>query len=391
MLSSGIRGKWLAWALFSAALGLHAQDGRLDPQSSVKFDLPANSPVKLVSSDMGESRANVRGGAIMLDLHMAVTLRNEDRRHVRGVTLLLLAQEAAPFGKASVTKVFDIGPGESFPMHVDVRMVRPVQDAGGPLVRVTLDGVLFDDLNFFGPNKLNSKRSLTVFESEARRDRSYFRQVLQARGEQGLRQEVLASLDRQAKRPQLDVTLARNRRSTTTAAVPNDAHEAAFAFLDLPDSPVQPLSGRAQVAGNEMREPRIDVINRSKQAVRYLEIGWLVADEQGRQFLAASVPAGDHDVAIGPGQHGQLMQNTALRFQQPAAGVATPVNIQRMTGFVSQVEFADGKVWVPSRQALQSQQLLPLLAPSPEEQRLTDLYRNKGLNSLIAELNRFRD
>jgi hypothetical protein len=55
------------------------------------------------------------------------------------------------------------------------------------------------------------------------------------------------------------------------------------------------------------------------------------------------------------------------------------------------VEFTDGKVWVPSRQALQSQQLLPLLAPSPEEQRLTDLYRSKGLNSLIAELNRFRD
>ncbi len=375
-----MRSKLLCGLTLTACLW--AQDGRLDPQSSVKFDLPADSPVKLVGSDMGESRANVRGGAIMLDLHMSVTLRNEDRRHVRGVTLLLLAQEAAPFGKASVSKVFDIGPGESFPMHVDVRMVRPVQSAGGPLVRVTLDGVLFDDLNFFGPNKLNSKRSLTFFESEARRDRAYFRQVLQARGEPGLRSEVLDSLDRQARRPQLDVTLARSGRSTTSAT----SHEAAFAFLDFPDAPVLPVAGRAEVAANEMREPRIDVLNRSKQAVRYVEIGWLVADQQGRQFLAASVPV-DHDVALAPGQRGQLVQNTALRFQQGSS----PVNIQRMTGFVSQVEFADGKVWVPSRQSLSSQQLLPLLAPSPEEQRLTDLYRTKGIAGLIAELHRLRD
>jgi hypothetical protein len=60
-----------------------------------------------------------------------------------------------------------------------------------------------------------------------------------------------------------------------------------------------------------------------------------------------------------------------------------------MTGFVSQVEFADRKVWVPNRAALQDSQLLRIVAASPEEQRLADLYRTKGLNALIEELRKF--
>jgi hypothetical protein len=60
-----------------------------------------------------------------------------------------------------------------------------------------------------------------------------------------------------------------------------------------------------------------------------------------------------------------------------------------MTGFVSQVEFADGHVWVPSRQDLISSPLLRILAPSPEEQRLADIYSKKGLAALTAELSRY--
>ena len=60
-----------------------------------------------------------------------------------------------------------------------------------------------------------------------------------------------------------------------------------------------------------------------------------------------------------------------------------------MTGFISQVEFTDGKVWVPSRQDLVDAALLKVLAPSPEEQRLADLYRKKGLTALVEELKKF--
>ena len=60
-----------------------------------------------------------------------------------------------------------------------------------------------------------------------------------------------------------------------------------------------------------------------------------------------------------------------------------------MAGFVSQVEFTDGKVWVPSRQDLESAALLKILAPSPEEQRLADVYSKKGLVAVVEELKRF--
>ena len=66
-----------------------------------------------------------------------------------------------------------------------------------------------------------------------------------------------------------------------------------------------------------------------------------------------------------------------------------PVTIQKLTGFVSQVELADGKVWVPNRQKLESAALLNVVASSAEEQRLTDLYRRKGLNALVEELKKF--
>jgi hypothetical protein len=80
-----------------------------------------------------------------------------------------------------------------------------------------------------------------------------------------------------------------------------------------------------------------------------------------------------------------LLQDTSLRFQDRGQ----PVSIAGMTGFVSQVEYADGKVWIPDRESLAATRLLGIVAPSPEEQRLTDLYRKKGLNALIEELNRF--
>ena len=53
-----------------------------------------------------------------------------------------------------------------------------------------------------------------------------------------------------------------------------------------------------------------------------------------------------------------------------------------MKAFVSSVEFADGKMWVPERS-------VKIPTPSPEEQRLTALYRKKGLEAVVDELKRF--
>jgi len=110
-----------------------------------------------------------------------------------------------------------------------------------------------------------------------------------------------------------------------------------------------------------------------------------VKDKEGQEYLAGSVPGASSAMLLPAGQRTRLLPDTILKFSR----TGRPVEIESMTGFVSQVEFADGKVWVPSREALNSSPLLRIMAPSPEEQRLSEIYLKKGLAALVAELNRY--
>jgi len=371
--------KWIAAAAFAGAMALSAQDAPLD-HSSIDIKLPSDSPVSLLRTDVGPSRATPRGGAMVIDLHMALSLRNSDARNIRGVTLLVTAQEVTPGGKASVAvPSLNVAPGQAFPVRIDLRLLRPLQAGAGPLVQVSLDGVLFEGFDFYGPNRLNSRRSMMVWEMEAERDRKYFKSVLASAGPDGLQREMLDSLARQDERPRIDVRMSRGGRVVTSAGEPE--RMARFAFLKMPGAPVEAIDGWAEVAGNEARTPTIQVLNRSSRPVRYVEIGWIVKDRQGREFLAGSVPAAEGDLLLPPGQKGRVLQDTALRFSRNAG---EPVAIGSMTGFVSHVEFADGHVWVPGRAALSA-----VMAPSPEEQRLADLYRTKGVGAVVEELRKY--
>jgi len=370
-----------AGLIFAGAIALWGQETKLDPNSSIQINFPLDSPVLQVSTKVDESGATPRGGAMVVDVHMSLSLRNAGSRNIRGITLMVAAQEATPGGKASVAvPSLDVAPGQSFPVRIDLRLLRPLQ-AGGPLVKVSLDGVLFDGFDFYGPNRLNSRRSMTVWEMEAQRDRQHFKSVLAAAGPAGLQREMLDSLARQAERPRIDVRVSRGGRAVSSAGAPE--HMARFAFLKMPDAPVEAVDGWAEVASNEARTPTIQVVNRSPKPVDYVEIGWLVKDREGHEFLAGSVPAAEGDLFLPPGRSGRVLQDTALRFSRNAG---EPVSIASMTGFVSQVEFADGTAWVPNRLALQLSGLLRMVAPSPEEQRLADLYRTKGLNAVVEEL-----
>lgn len=358
-----------------AACALRAQgpEFALDPRSSFRVNLPANAPVAFVSADWGQSKASARGGALLVDLHSTLQLKNAGSRPIRGVSLLVLAQEVTPGGKASVTvPSLDINPGETFPVRVDLRLLRPLAAPGAALVEVSLDGVLFDDLGFYGPDQLKSRRAMLAWEMEARRDRKRFLALLEAGGPEALRREMLASLTRQADAPRLDIQMAKAGRATSAESQP-----VRFAFLHMPEAPVELLSGAAEISGNEVRMPRIDVENRSKRPVRHLEVGWLVRDAQGKEYAAGALPG---DVALAPGARGSFTKDGALRFAQPGGA---PLAISGVTGFLRSVEFADGNVWIPIRSDEK-------LGPSPEEQRLTDLYRRKGIEAVVQQLRKLR-
>lgn len=372
-----------------------------DASSSVKIDLPADSPVTLISASTGQSRVTPRGGMLVLDLHMSLTLRNSAARSVRGVALLITAQEFTPGGKGAVARpCIDVPAGQNFTVPIDLKLAKPVQQANGPLVHVQLDGVIFDDLSFYGPNRLkSSQRDLTLWEVEAQRDRTYYKAILQAKGEAGLQKEVLSSMARAGEHPQLDVALSHNGRavgSEVSGAVSgNDDLHAHFAFLSMPDAPVLPIQGQAAIDGNEVRAPWIEIQNLSKKPVRYVEIGWVVKDKDGNEYLAGSVPGSSVTALttsgaspgseILAGQRGRIEPDATLKFSH----AGRPVGIESMTGFVSQVEYSDGKMWVPSRKDLNSSALLRTMAPSTEEQRLLDIYAKQGLAALVSDLSRY--
>ncbi len=355
-----------SWIIFAAVSALSAQTVQR------KVTLPSDSPVTLVAVDWGDTSASPRGGAFFDDIRASLSLRNSSQKRVRSITLAVFSQEVTPGGKGSVSiPSLDVAPGESFPVTIDLRLLRPIGSSAP--VEVRLDGVLFDDLGFYGPDKLHSRRTMTVWELEARRDRQYFKKILETAGREGLQKEMIESLARQADHPQQGMQMVRGR---ATNADPE--RELAFAFLQMPESPVEALNGMARVAGNEAHAPRIEVRNRSERPIRYIEMGWIVKDQQGREYQAASMPA---DVTLAPGKSGQVAQDASLRLPNSS--------IQSMTGFVSSVEFSDGQFWIPSRTVLMDPKLRKAVTPSPEEQRLAQIYLKKGPLGLIEELKKF--
>ncbi len=348
------------------------QSSRIDSRSTMHITMPEDSPVTVLSADWGESSATARGGAMLLDLHTSLSLRNSSGRRIRGITLLVMAQEVTPGGKASVSvPSLNVGPGENIPVRIDLRLLRPLQAGSGPLVEVGLDGVLFEDLTFFGPNKLNSRRSMTVWEMEARRDRKHFKLVLDREGNEGLRREMISSLDRQARRTETEARVQTGKGGFTTAG-----RQVELAFLGSANSPLDALGGTARVIDDEARSPSMFVANRTSRALRGLELAWLIKDNGGHEFITGPIP---FDLALGPKQQTKLVQDASFKFSQ---GGGKAIAIESITTFLTSLEFEDGSMWVPERSA-------KLLTPSPEEQRLAELYRKRGLQTVVDELKKF--
>lgn len=373
-------GQAAALLLLLAPVMLHAADEK-GKWFGVEF--PHDSPVVSVGFDFGPSTITSRGPSMVIDLHAALTLRNVGTKPICGLTLRVEAQDLSPHGRGSVIKPsLFVLPGEEFPVKVDMQLVRPISAARSEsaMVQVTIDCALFSDLKAYGPDKLNSKRTLMVYEMEARRDRQFLTRLLDGGRLPELREEL--NFGNQDFIPrQLGLELLTGPRTIS-------AREQALTVspVNFPKGPVQPLGGAAQVAGNEVRAPRVDLRNVSKLHVVSVAMGWIVRDGHGTDFVAGALTS---RLPIGPVQTSFISEAGTLRFSLPSGA---PMVIDRLMTFVNDVEFADGTVWIPSRDdidaATQDYILRREMATSPEEQRLASIYRREGTDGLKKELKR---
>jgi hypothetical protein len=313
-----------------------------------------------------------------LDLHASLTLRNIGSKVISGLTLRVEAEDS---GKGSVTvPSLGVKPGEVFPVRIDMELLRPfsVGKNEGALVRVALDCALFEDLTAYGPDTVKSRRALMVYELEARRDRRYLAALLQTGQVAQLREELNFGLQDLSPQ-QLGFELLQNGRASTVREEAVNVGAVAFK-----SAPVLSMGGEARVSGNEVRAPQIEVKNTSQKSVRSIEMGWIVRDERGREFVAGYVPSA---LILAPVQVGTMRETGTLRFSHPTG---QPMMIGALLAFVGDVEFSDGKLWIPSRVDIEEATSDPILrralATSPEQQRLAEVYRRKGIAGLADEL-----
>src|SRR4051794_38298004 len=379
-----MRNSWIRLGVVFGALLTPCTALRAESDSSrwIDVEFPRDSPVLTVSFSLAPSTSRVRGASLALDLHASLVLRNTSTRRLSGLTLRVDAQDLLPAGKGSVmVPSLDVQPGEVFPVRLDLQLTRPFNAAKseGAMVQVSLDCAIFSDLSSYGPDRLKSRRTLLVYELEARRDRRYMANLLKNQQYDQLRQELNFGLQ-DVHPQQLGFELTRDLRPTGQQ-LPITVNTMAF-----PGAPVQAVGGHAQVSGNEIHTPRIELRNLSRKPVRSVDMGWIVRDERGRDFMAGSVPA---SMRIGPVETAVASETGTLRFSN-ASG--QPLAIGALMALVSSVEFADGNLWIPSRADIQGATSDPALrkalSSSPEHQRLAEVFRRKGIRGLVEELKR---
>jgi hypothetical protein len=347
----------------------------------VNFEFPSDSPVLVSSFSLGPTTAHVKGSSMALDLHALLTLRNTGAKPIAGLTLRVEAQDLTPGGKGSVTiPNLNAQPGDSFPVHIDMELKRPFggPQTAGAILKISLDCALFSDLTAYGPDTLGSHRALLVYELEARRDRQYVAHLLETGRTAELRRELDFGLEDFGPE-QLGLELLRGAGANFAREQPLKVD--AFSF---PGAPVEPVGGAAHVFQNEVSASRVQVINRSGKTVSSIDMGWIVRDERGREFVAGAVPL---LARIAPVQTAIMSESGTLRFSHPTG---EPMLIGALAAFVNDVEFADGKLWIPTRADIEASTSDPVLrrqlAASPEQQHLADVYRKKGLTGLQEEL-----
>ena len=361
-----------------------------DPARAVNVEIAPDVPLSLVSKDLSKTEIQVMGALMMVDLNCRLEVRNDSARFLRGVVMGVVTAEHSPGGKASVAvPSLNIPPDGTTELSVDLKLVRPFPPNGNHAVNLDIDGALFTNLTFRGPNQFDSRRKLVVWEKEAERDREHFKSLLASGGREQLETAIRASVQRQRQRPRLQAELEQQLRKLITTAQPLARRERRIEVSrhDFSEAPLEIVSGSAIVDGSRVISPEITVKNRSPKPVRYYELGWLVSDGNGVRYNAGLVPVPKDGSQLAPGAEASTRSERSFVLNRGSGGGG--FSIGSMSGYVRNVEFEDGSVWIPTRRDLEASSLHRAAPVSVEEQRLTQLYGRQGVEAVIAELSQF--
>lgn len=347
----------------------------------VSVVIPSSVPLSVAAIDFNDSEFEPRGGALVMELSGSIRFRHEGGDTVRALTLAVHAHEDLMGGRAAVSIPSLHAPrGQEFQAHLNLRMLRPLPIPPGPLVRISPDAVLFDSLASAGPDTLDSVRKMRVREMEARRDRDYFLARWRTGGRTELASAMQASLRRQAARPRLDIRPAFAGRATAASGA---QREVQFAFVQDESAPVILEHGSALVTGTVSDAPRIVLRNRSGRDIRRIDVGWLVHDRSGQAYSIGSAPM-DSEPGLQAGESAET--RAGGRFTIRPAHASRSLVIESMSAYVRSVQMGDDSVWVPSRAALEASGLIDSVPVSVEEQRLSEMYRQRGPAAVVEEL-----
>jgi hypothetical protein len=158
----------------------------------LRLELPPDAPVTVISHQGDDSQV-VRGSALAFEVKTSVVLRNHSSRRLRGISLAVVANERTAGGVGLVRRTgLDVAPERAFTVEIQLQLYRPLQDTNWSGPRLILDGAMWDGLEFYGPDRWNSRFWLTAREYEALPDRLHFKDVLAHGGIEALRRDILA-------------------------------------------------------------------------------------------------------------------------------------------------------------------------------------------------------
>lgn len=401
---TGTRALVVIWLAMIAAVGLSPAQTPAsgpaalwsDPAKAIRLEVGRDIPLTIEERDLSATKIQILGAVMIIDLRCRLTLRNQSDQYLRGLTLSVVAQQVTPGGQATVALPgLNIEPDATVPVRVDLRLVRPFPPREKHAVSVEIDGVLFSDLTFSdltfrGPDRFGSRRKLMFWDKEAERDRRHFKSLLAGGGKKRLEKGLRVSLERQRRRPRLAVRLEMDLANRLTRALGAPLRkQIRLALLQLEEAPLEMLSGTSLVRGSRAQSPEIIVRNASPKPVKYFELGWLVSDAKGTRYTAGSVPASPDGKRLAPGGKTAVHSRRAFAFRPRSAPAGGGFSISAMSGYVRQVEFEDGSLWIPSRASLEKSSLTAATPVSVEEQRLSALYRDQGLDALVSDLSKF--